>query len=155
MAKLSYWQKLQDPRWQKLRLEKMQDNDFSCESCGDNSSTLHVHHKEYFKGQEPWEYELRQLAVLCESCHQYEHENLDLLKWVCSMAYIDGPNNRTELAFVMGGYMGIPYEGLLSVSCFEDNHSYKKYYDSGVKAQNHKEALLDKWYAKNKAKTNG
>jgi len=38
-----------------------------------------------------------------------------LLKWVCSYAKLDGPENRTELAFLVGGFMGINYEGMLSV----------------------------------------
>jgi hypothetical protein len=156
MAKLAYWQKLKDPRWQKLRLEKLSSNDFCCEVCGDDESTLHVHHKEYFKGLEPWEYQLRQLAVLCETCHEYEHESLDLLKWVCSMAYMDGPNSRTEIAFMVGGYMGFPYEGLLSVSGLEPCRGYKTYHAAGVKAQQHKESLFDKWWARQqKAKKDG
>lgn len=46
-TKSSYSEKLKDPRWQKKRLEVMESNEFCCEMCGDNESTLHVHHKEY------------------------------------------------------------------------------------------------------------
>jgi methionyl-tRNA synthetase len=60
----AYWEKLKDPRWQKLRLEAMQKADFHCERCGDGESTLNVHHKEYFKGREPWEYKPKQLLDL-------------------------------------------------------------------------------------------
>ena len=81
--KSAYAQKLRDPRWQKKRLEVMQENEFSCEICGDDSSTLNVHHKQYLKGFEPWEYHARQLACLCESCHEETHKMHDILNHVC------------------------------------------------------------------------
>lgn len=69
----SYGDKLRDPRWQRKRLEVMNEANFVCADCGDNSSTLHVHHKFYVKGRDPWEYETRELICLCEPCHQEEH----------------------------------------------------------------------------------
>lgn len=42
---------------------------FKCEACGNGKDTLNVHHKEYVKGNEPWEYNETQLACLCETCH--------------------------------------------------------------------------------------
>jgi hypothetical protein len=69
MAK-SYFEKLKDPRWQKLRLEIMQRDGFACVNCGDKDSTLHVHHKFYRKGAAPWEYLDDALETLCEACHQ-------------------------------------------------------------------------------------
>lgn len=134
MAKLTYWQKLKDPRWQKKRLEVMQEKDFCCEVCGDAEETLNVHHKEYFKGLEPWEYGNNQLAVLCESCHESMHDKLDLLKWICSQARLDGPENREELAFLLGGYMGIPYKVIIAFSCLDDYPWLKRVYDAGVTA---------------------
>ena len=134
MAKLTYWQKLKDPRWQKKRLEVMQAKDFTCEMCGDSESTLNVHHKEYFKDLEPWEYENNQLAVLCEDCHETRHNELDLLKWVCSQADLDGPNSREEIAFFLGGFMGIPYDGMLSIWCKKDYPWLQILYKSGYEA---------------------
>lgn len=134
MAKKTYYEKLKDPQWQKKRLEVMQANDFCCEVCGDNEATLNVHHKEYFKGHEPWEYEINQLACLCESCHECQHDEFDLLKWVCSYALLDGPLNREELAFLLAGYMNIDYEGVLSISCLVDNDSRRSVYELGVSA---------------------
>jgi hypothetical protein len=60
---------LKDPRWQRRRLEILQRSDFSCEECGDNESTLHVHHRIYRKGAMPWEYQDHELQALCEHCH--------------------------------------------------------------------------------------
>lgn len=65
----TYFEKLRDPRWQKKRLEIMQRAGFACESCGDNESTLNVHHGYYERGLEPWEYKSNTLWCLCEGCH--------------------------------------------------------------------------------------
>lgn len=71
--KKNYSEKLRDPRWQKKRLEIMQRDNFSCQSCGDDQSTLNVHHFEYHG--EPWEVENKLLITLCESCHSWEGDN--------------------------------------------------------------------------------
>lgn len=134
MAKKTYYEKLKDPRWQKKRLEVMAFNDFCCEVCGDNENTLNVHHKEYFKNQEPWDYEIRQLVCICESCHEFEHSELDVLKWVSSFANLDGPANRVELGFLIAGYMGMPYEDLLKVSSLEEHRCHRNPYKAGVAA---------------------
>lgn len=106
MAKKSYFEKLKDPRWQRKRLEKMQQQDFVCEGCYDSQSTLHVHHKIYFKGREPWEYDLDQLALLCESCHESEHENDTFMDAVSRLPY-DGPGNRDLIEFFIRGVLGL------------------------------------------------
>jgi len=79
---VSYKQKLLDPRWQKKRLEALESSGWACQCCHDKTSTLHVHHKQYFKGREPWEYELDLLEVLCEACHLSSHQELEALKRV-------------------------------------------------------------------------
>lgn len=70
----SYSEKLRDPRWQKCRLKVLERDDFTCKKCGDKESTLHVHHKIYPDGLEPWDYEYKLLITLCEDCHQEEEE---------------------------------------------------------------------------------
>ena len=65
----SYWQKLQDPRWQKRRLEILNGAGFKCEDCGSEKETLSIHHSYYEKGLEPWEYPGEALLCLCEECH--------------------------------------------------------------------------------------
>lgn len=133
MTQKTYWQKLQDPRWQKLRLKAMEAKDFSCEICGDNESTLNVHHKEYFKGHEPWDYNIGQLSVLCEGCHEALHDNADSLKIVCSYLPLDGYMNRTECAFLLAGISDLSYESLITVSGLNENKHYKKIYELGIK----------------------
>lgn len=69
---MTYSEKLKDPRWQKKRLEVLQRDDFTCQSCLDTESTLHVHHHWYEKGKNPWEYPDNCFITLCESCHENE-----------------------------------------------------------------------------------
>jgi hypothetical protein len=68
--KNSYWIKLKDPRWQKKRLKILERSNFTCELCDDTETTLHVHHKAYRKGADPWDYEDYELQCLCENCHE-------------------------------------------------------------------------------------
>lgn len=66
---VTYAEKLLDPRWQKRRLEILQRDHFTCQICGDKTKTLHVHHKRYFRDQDPWDYAADYLVTLCEDCH--------------------------------------------------------------------------------------
>lgn len=70
---MKYVDQLRDPRWQRKRLEIMERADFSCESCGDKSKTLAVHHRMYLRGRKAWEYENDLLECLCETCHEEKH----------------------------------------------------------------------------------
>lgn len=107
---MAYGIKLRDPRWQKKRLQVLDRAQWRCEACGDTESTLHVHHKPYFKGRDPWEYDNDQLAVLCESCHEFTHETPDVLLDVISRLPLDGPGSRREAALLIAGYCGIALE---------------------------------------------
>jgi len=64
---------LRDPRWQKMRLLIMHRDKFTCLGCGDDKTTLNVHHRHYRPGAAPWEYEPEDLITLCENCHHAEH----------------------------------------------------------------------------------
>lgn len=65
-----YAQKLLDPRWQKMRLQVLERDEFSCTSCGDSEKTLFVHHGYYIFGNEPWDYPLDCFHTVCEDCHR-------------------------------------------------------------------------------------
>ena len=67
-----YAKKYLDPRWQKKRLEVLDWYGWNCQMCGDGDSTLHVHHRYYRWGNDPWDYPNEALAVLCEKCHELE-----------------------------------------------------------------------------------
>lgn len=65
----TYFEKLQDPRWQKKRLEVFKRDNFTCRDCGNAESTLHVHHCAYCGN--PWEAPLSVLLTLCAECHEF------------------------------------------------------------------------------------
>ncbi len=72
MTNQEYLEKLKDPRWQKKRLEILQRDNWTCQSCEDTQSTFNVHHKAYLPFREPWEYPDYLLTVTCEKCHEHE-----------------------------------------------------------------------------------
>jgi len=76
LPKDQYFAKLKDPKWQKKRLEILERDNFTCVICGDDKSTLHVHHRAYLKDRDLWEYADPYFVTLCESCHEYETENM-------------------------------------------------------------------------------
>jgi len=71
---MNYSEKLKDPRWQKKRLEILVRDSWTCQRCDDKTSTLVVHHRDYLKDKDPWDYPNELLITLCEHCHQ---EQLD------------------------------------------------------------------------------
>lgn len=87
--KLTYSDKLKDPRWQKKRLQIFERDHWTCQWCFGTTKTLAVHHKVYKSKIEPWDYEDSELLTVCEDCHQYdyderasaEHDLLRALKW--------------------------------------------------------------------------
>lgn len=67
-----YKELLKDPRWQKMRLQVFERDQWTCKGCGSTSSTLHVHHLYYRHNCAPWEYPIDALKTLCDLCHQFE-----------------------------------------------------------------------------------
>lgn len=70
---MTYAEKLLDPRWQKKRLDILNRDQFTCQICGDTTTTLHVHHDYYEKGKNPWEVDEWSLTTLCAGCHTMQH----------------------------------------------------------------------------------
>ena len=75
---IPYFQKLKDPRWQKLRLEIFNRDEFSCQYCGDTENTLNVHHLSY--NGNPWETDESLLITLCEDCHSQIDQFNDVIE---------------------------------------------------------------------------
>lgn len=67
-TKITYREKLRDPRWQKVRLEILNRDGWACTNCGNEKEELQVHHEEY-RG-EPWQARKEKLKTLCKSCHE-------------------------------------------------------------------------------------
>jgi hypothetical protein len=75
MEKITYAEKLKDPRWQKKRLEIFQRDQFRCMECFSDEKSLQVHHIAY-KGKEPWDTPNKLLITYCHDCHQKEEDKL-------------------------------------------------------------------------------
>lgn len=129
--KSNYSQKLLDPRWQKKRLEILNRDEFHCKSCYNSEATLHVHHRRYFPGRDPWDIDNEYLITLCESCHA---EETDTIK--------EATHDLVEIAkgkFFASDIKQIT-NGLLNVGI---------YYDSNVTA-----SIID-WWLSNKLEEMG
>jgi hypothetical protein len=70
-----YSEKFKDPRWQRKRLEILERDGWCCQKCYDPQNPLHVHHRYYEQGKDPWDYPDEALVSLCEECHLYEKES--------------------------------------------------------------------------------
>jgi hypothetical protein len=74
LSAMTYSEKLKDPRWQKMRLEIFERDNWRCVECKDHETSLHVHHAYYTRGLNPWEYPRESLSTLCEDCHSDKHK---------------------------------------------------------------------------------
>lgn len=93
MTESKYSEKLKDPRWQKKRLEIFQRDEWKCQLCGDTESTLVVHHRDYLRGKDPWDYPDLLLVTLCEDCHEgelYRSEAEQTLLGILRNLYLQG-----------------------------------------------------------------
>lgn len=93
----TYWEKLKDPRWQRLRLEMFNRAGWACENCGSKSDTLHLHHGYYERGKDPWDYLQESLHVLCENCHLSAGESLANVHYAIAECPIDSLDAMLDL----------------------------------------------------------
>ena len=63
---------LEDERWKEFRLKVMSERGNKCECCG-GTHILQIHHTFYISGKMPWEYDIKDMRVLCKKCHQRIH----------------------------------------------------------------------------------
>ena len=62
-------------QWRAVRERKLESKQYRCEKCGARKSArvqLHCHHRNYERWGHEW---LRDLRVLCQSCHLTMHGN--------------------------------------------------------------------------------
>jgi hypothetical protein len=67
---MTYQEQLEDPRWQKKRLEVFQRDNFTCQRCWSSKKQLHAHHRYYISGRMAWQYSASALLTLCRDCHR-------------------------------------------------------------------------------------
>jgi len=91
---MDYLEKLKDPRWQKKRLEIFNLYDFKCMACGTTEKELHIHHRKYKRGREPWEYKNNEFFVLCIDCHDELHR---ALTWFGVVFVLATPKQKEEI----------------------------------------------------------
>lgn len=63
---------LEDKRWKEFRLKVLSERGNKCECCG-GADVLQIHHTFYIRGKMPWEYDIKDMRVLCRTCHQRIH----------------------------------------------------------------------------------
>lgn len=63
---------LEDKRWKEFRLKVLSERGNKCECCG-GTDVLQIHHTFYISGKMPWEYDIKDMRVLCRTCHQIIH----------------------------------------------------------------------------------
>lgn len=112
----TYTEKLADPLWKKRRLERLKLAGNECESCGETGKTLHVHHRVYHRGHEPWEYTDEELEVLCKDCHDSEHEASDELKLLLGVASM---GSRDMVLGILAAHNSMDRENPLPVTSYE------------------------------------
>lgn len=100
--KTEYAKKLLDPRWQKLRLEVYQRDNFKCQCCGATDKTLNAHHVQYRGDAEgPWDYPASMIVTVCEDCHADEHAGWrERDEFLLGCAFMAGARTNTEVADV-------------------------------------------------------
>lgn len=68
MKRLTYSEKLKDPRWQRKRLQIFNRDDWKCVVTGLSTQTLCVHHMRYHGA--PWSSPDDELETVCETVHE-------------------------------------------------------------------------------------
>lgn len=118
MANLTYSKKLKNPAWQKKRLEILNRDEWTCLLCYDKKTELHIHHQEYIKGKEPWEYENSNFKSYCKHCHCVveEFKDKNLIPVITAKSF-----NKTGNYFVLSTIFNSPIHGLiLAITYFHE-----------------------------------
>lgn len=116
---------LKSPLWQKKRLEILERDKFTCQSCFDTENELHVHHIYYLKDKKPHEYEEYFLLTLCKDCHKTITEDRKEIKFYVDIHFNDIDSIK-ELKLIMRKIGGLNPPELLIVNKYIDKLITKK-----------------------------
>lgn len=72
-VKRTYRQELTHPYWYAFRNFVLLVKGHKCEVCGKTQGTMNIHHLEYAVGRHAWEYSIKDVKVLCPTCHKRVH----------------------------------------------------------------------------------
>lgn len=108
MYKNDYKSQYKDPRWQKKRLEILSRDNFTCQECDDDSSTLNVHHHYYTKNKPVWDYPNSALITLCEDCHKQHHtefiDPINIKRFTRIVSLIENQREGRDISYTLGYY---------------------------------------------------
>jgi Zn finger protein HypA/HybF involved in hydrogenase expression len=157
----NYFELLKSPLWQKKRLENLKLADWECTNCGSKDDQLQVHHKQYIKGKNPWEYEDEQLQVLCNKCHGEMHQILDAIKTIISYSDIyeiynllrgfgsDNVNSKYDLSISNADNYDIFNVGVIaSIIKFVHPKHYKYIAENIINLSNNTDVVTDLYRAR-------
>lgn len=105
---MTYSQKLRDPRWQKKRLQILELDNWTCQSCRSTTKNLQVHHLVYRK-IDPWDYADVCYQTLCEDCHPIRQELTDKIVDAIRLSLKD--YSTDELRKIAEGKMAVAMNG--------------------------------------------
>jgi hypothetical protein len=74
---MTYSQKLRTPEWREFRERVFAHYPRVCFDCAndpEDTEKMEVHHRRYFWGREPWEYEMEDVRIVCRACHDEIHK---------------------------------------------------------------------------------
>jgi len=95
---MEYTERLTDPRWQKKRLEILNRDNWTCQTCSDTKTTLAIHHKKYVGL--PWDSPNNDLITVCKHCHDVvSYYKIDIGELFLKPAFKVSNNGRTVLFF--------------------------------------------------------
>lgn len=99
----------------------MKRDKWMCKKCGDDETTLNVHHKRYINGNDPWEYENNDLITLCEHCHSQIER---LKKDDPDVNFDDIKIYKSEHWTSNKRIMFASYSGLFSMEIYDENNKF-------------------------------
>lgn len=138
---MNYKDKLKTKEWYQRRSTILKRDNYKCIKCN-STENLHVHHKAYVIGRDPWEYTDEYLVTLCSNCHEKEHRGKDIKEFIVkSLPVYIAPEKRiqkmflqTSQIFEFGMYKGMNLEEIHDIK-------YIQWYLSKVKSNNKKLGL--------------
>jgi phage terminase large subunit GpA-like protein len=113
---MTYSDKLKSPKWQKKRLQVMKRDKFRCKMCGDENTTLNVHHLKY--SNDPVDTELVDLITVCEHCHELIESSKKNKENIIAVYKSNNWKNGSRIMFYTTD------KGVFSLEIFDGNSKY-------------------------------